>query len=158
MLELSNQIIKEIQNELMAGTKVIMDTYNLGNSDMIKNSEWKFENYNEESQAFIYYALDYFKWVALGRKPRARKVPVEPLIRWMKKKGIQPRGKQTYNSLAFAIQNGIYKNGIKARNFVDPIVEFSLDTISEYIVTDFTVTVAEEIVKEMERLEIKVKV
>jgi hypothetical protein len=145
MLELTNDIVKEIRNELMAGTKVIMETWKLGDSDMIKDSTWEFED-----NAFIYYALDYFKWVALGRKPRARKVPVEALIKWLKKKGIEPRGKQTYNSLAFAIQNGIYKSGIKARNFVDPIVEFSLDTLSEFIAEEFSILICDELVYELE--------
>lgn len=145
MLELTNDIVKEIRNELMVGTKVIMETWKLGDSDMIKDSTWEFED-----NAFIYYALDYFKWVALGRKPRARKVPVEALIKWLKKKGIEPRGKQTYNSLAFAIQNGIYKSGIKARNFVDPIVEFSLDTLSEFIAEEFSILICDELVYELE--------
>lgn len=145
MLELTNDIVDEILIELLAGTKVIMDTYKLGDSNMIKDSDWEFED-----NAFIFYALDYFKWVALGRKPRARKVPVEAILKWMKRKGIIPKGKQTYNSLAFAIQNGIYKSGIKARNFVDPIVEYSLDTLSEFIAEEFSILIADEIVKELE--------
>jgi hypothetical protein len=152
MLTFTNEILEEITNELMAGTKVIMDQYKLGGSDMIKDASWEFESYQGESNAFIYYALDYFKWVALGRKPRARKVPVEALIKWMKKKGIQPKGRQTYNSVAFAIQNGIYKSGIKARNYVDPIVEFSLNSISEFIVVEFSILAADEIVKAIEQV------
>lgn len=155
MLELSGKIVKEIQNELLAGTEVIMQRYNLGDSNMIKDAQWKFEDYQAESNAFIYYALDYFKWVALGRRPLARKVPIEPLIRWMKRKGIQPRGRQTYNSVAFAIQNAIYKSGIKARNYVDPIVEFSLETISESIVVEFSILAADEIVKAIEEINVK---
>lgn len=153
MLEITNTILTEINNELLTGTKVILDLYKLGDSELIKSIEWTYKD-----EAFILIANDYFKWVDLGRLPKARKVPVEALIKWMKRKNIQPRGNQTYNSLAFAIQNGIYKNGIKARRFVDPIVEFSLDTISEFIVVDFTITAAEEIAKEIEKLELKVKI
>lgn len=153
MLEIDNTILKEINNELLSGTKVIMDLYGLGDSDLEKSLEWLYKD-----DVFVLLANDYFKWLNTGRKPRARKVPIEPLIKWMKKKNIQPRGNQTYNSLAFAIQNGIYKNGIKARKFVDPIVEFSLDAISEFIVVNFSVSIAEDISKELEKLELKVKI
>jgi hypothetical protein len=147
MLELQERIIKEINNELFVGVGVLLEIYKLGNSDLIKSIEWEYRD-----NSFILLANDYFRWVNSGRRPFARKVPVEFLINWIKKKGLQPRGGITINSMAYAIQNGIYKNGIKARNFTEPIIEFSLETISEYILADFTVQIADEIVKEVEKI------
>lgn len=79
----------------------------------------------------------------------ARKVPVEAIIKWMKSKNLRPRYGQTINSLAFAIQNAIYKSGIKAKQMLDPIINVSLDLISEYIAEDLSVSIADAIAEEM---------
>lgn len=64
------------------------------------------------------YMYDYAKYVLSGRKAGAKKVPISVLINWIKAKGIAPKAGQSVNSLAFAIQNGIYKTGIKGRQFI----------------------------------------
>lgn len=52
----------------------------------------------------------YFQYVEEGRKPKTKKVPIEALIEWARKKGIS-----TDNATLFSIQESIYKNGIKPR-------------------------------------------
>jgi hypothetical protein len=137
---ISTQIIKEIT----AASKILMETYKLGNTDLIKSMEWQYkEDY------FMLIANDYFQWVNSGRRPRARKVPVEALIKWMKRKNIVPSKGQTYNGLAFVIQNSIYKVGIKARKFTDPIIGQTLDILENYIADSLSVQIADEIAADM---------
>jgi hypothetical protein len=142
--EIKYDVSKEIINEITAATKILMETYKLGNTDLIKSIEWRYKD-----NMFILIANDYFQWVNSGRRPRARKVPVEALIKWIKKKNLAPSGKMTTNQLAFAIQNSIYKAGIKARKFIDPIINSTLDTLSYYIADDLSVKTAEMIAEEL---------
>jgi len=84
---------------------------------------------------------DYGIYVIKGRKKFARKVPIMPLIEWIKKKGIQGRNTTSgrfisVNSLAYAIQTSIFKNGILGRDFITPAIEGSMD-IAEQMLLDF---------------------
>lgn len=64
---------------------------------------------------------DKYKWVQLGRRKgsgKGTRVPIQALVEWIKKKNIKPRDGKSINSLAWAIQMSIYKEGIK--NAVEP--------------------------------------
>ena len=137
-------INKEILKELTAACDQILIIYKLGKTDLIDSIEWTYKD-----NAWILVANNYFKWVDSGRRPRVKKVPVEALIKWIKKKNIRPRPGQTINSLAFAIQNSIYKIGIKAKKFIDPMIGASLDIISEYISEDLSVQIADQIATDL---------
>lgn len=63
---------------------------------------------------------DYAIYVEAGRKAFSKKVPIAALIRWMKRKNIALGNK---NSVAYAIQQSIYKNGIKPRPFIKNSLE-----------------------------------
>ena len=139
-LDISAELIKE----MTAATKKVVEYNKLGDSSLNDSIEWIFKD-----DVFFLVANDYMKYVERGKKPRARKVPIEPLIKWIKKKQIKPRDGQTINSLAYAIQNGIYKSGIKAKQMFDPIINYSLDVLSEYISESLSISVAEEIAKDM---------
>jgi hypothetical protein len=87
---------------------------------------------------------NYFEYVNLGRRPGVSRVPIKPLLDWIKIKGIVPRqtknpnqsqrgrfakrGKNWQLSLAFAIQKNILKYGIRPANIYDKTLE-SLDEI-----------------------------
>lgn len=137
-------VTTELIQEIIAATKQVMTYYKLGNTQLIESVEWVFKD-----DQFILIANDYFRWVNSGRRPRARKVPVEALLKWMRRKGIRPRPGQTYNSLAFAMQRSIWKSGIKAKNIVDPIINVTLDILAEYIAEDLSVQTADEIAESM---------
>jgi hypothetical protein len=79
----------------------------------------------------------------------AKKIPVEALLKWMKKKNIIPTGRQTYNSLAYTIQNSIYKAGIKIRPFGSLIITASMDLISDKLAEDLLIQITDGIAYEM---------
>jgi hypothetical protein len=66
---------------------------------------------------------EYGQWVQSGRLPGKRKIPVSVIERWItqrKLKGRDKKGKYIKNkSLAFAIQQNIFKFGIRPSNFLD---------------------------------------
>ena len=110
---------------------------------MSKSVEYVYRN-----DSFVLLANDYFQSVAYGRRPRARLVPVEDLIKWMKAKGISPRN-GSYNSVAFSIQQSIFRNGIKARNYINPVLDVSTDIISEDLATTLSEEIATEIANDL---------
>lgn len=142
--------IKRLQrallNELLAATRQIMLMRDVDSrSDLVRSTEWTYEK-----KQFILIANDYFKWVNRGRMPFVRKVPVDALIPWMRKNNIRPSGGQTYTSLAYAIQQSIYMNGIKAKQYSFPIVEESMELIADKIAMDLTVQIMDTLVLTIE--------
>ena len=116
-----------ILEEMTKAVKIVMQQKGIErNSDLIKSTEviWK-------NNAFVMIANDYFEYASGGRRPRARKVPIKDLLSWIKQYGIRPRAGQTTNQLAFAIQQSIYKNGIKKKNYADPVEETLTDLSAE---------------------------
>ena len=113
--------------ELTVATRIVMQKRGIKqNSNLIKSIDW------EKSQnGFVLLANDYFNYASEGRRPNARKVPIKDLLDWMGRYGIRPKAGQTKNQLAFQIQSGIYKNGIKKKNYANPVVEITSEMIAE---------------------------
>jgi len=69
-------------------------------------------------------SLDYLKYLDGGRRAGARKIPVQVILKWIKRKKIRPRNAKgqfksmTLNQLAFVIQRSIYNIGIRPRNII----------------------------------------
>ncbi|WP_299988706.1 hypothetical protein [uncultured Pontibacter sp.] len=82
-------------------------------------------------------------YIEQGRKPLAKKVPIQAIIKWLKRYRILGRDKRSgkyrktsaasINSTAWAIQQSIYKNGIKARPFIQASLDFTEQLISQVI-------------------------
>ena len=74
--------------------------------------------------AVLSYA-DYFPYVNMGRQAGKKMVPIQPILEWIKIRGVrfrneQGRFKKGGNlSMAFAIQRNIFKFGIKPANIYD---------------------------------------
>ena len=130
------KISKALLKELELATEKILAQYKLYDSDLSRSIEYTYKD-----NIFVMLANDYFQYVARGRQPKARKVPVEPLIQWLKRKGIAPKNGD-YNSTAFAIQQAIFKSGIKAKPFVNPIIAADLEIISEDIALELSENIA----------------
>ena len=67
--------------------------------------------------------LDYLKNVNFGRRKGKKKVPLQSLLKWIKEKGVKGRNKKGKfikdTSFAFAIQQNIFKYGIRPANVFD---------------------------------------
>lgn len=74
----------------------------------IENNDWVFD---------LFYN-DYLQYIEEGRKPRARKVPIRPLVDWMKRNLISDDVR-----VAYAIRESIYQLGIPARPLLEPFGE-----------------------------------
>lgn len=135
---------KAMLQELQIATQKILHMYKLGGTALEKSVEFQYKN-----DAFVLMAYDYFYYVSTGRRPLARKVPVEDLIKWIKDKGIRPRAGQTINQLAFAIQSSIYKVGIKAKNYLNPVVEVTSDIVAEDLAIDLAEQIATQLAEEL---------
>jgi len=95
------------------------------NSDLVKSVEWE----DGKSRDSLYmYVNEYYSYLSKGRKPRnPRKVPIDALIRFIKKNNVRSANKTT-NQLAFAMQQSIYLKGIKGKNYVDEVEK----TVADY--------------------------
>lgn len=82
--------------------------------------------------------LYYGDYVEKGRQPGVKRVPVDVLIEWIRDKKINLQG-QDERSVAFRIQNAIFKKGIPTdgdpnkKRFVGRTLEENEDTITEMI-------------------------
>lgn len=116
---IANAVIESIQNELI--------TYGLKDSNIIKNTTYKITEYTIDIEIPFYYVF-----IESGRKPLTKKVPIDILLKWMKRKNIS-----TENNRVWAIQQSIYKNGIKARPFIDKAIANSEQQIEVLLRLDF---------------------
>jgi hypothetical protein len=87
----------------------------------------------DDFELVITYA-DYFKYVNEGRRPERKRVPLSALLQWIKIRGIKGRNKKgrfmSNLSMAFAIQENIYKYGIRPADIYDKGLD-SLEQIFE---------------------------
>jgi len=141
---IEKDLIKEVMREIQTATLAVLSNYKLSGTDLEKSIEWEYKD-----NSFILWANSYFEWVDKGRRPGVKRIPVEAIIKWMKKEGIRPYKSQTYNQAAFHITNAIYKVGIKGRNYKNKITEDSLELISELLAVELSVAIADEIAGEL---------
>ena len=142
MKDLTNQIdttTKALTKELKLASQKVLAKYKLKDSDMSKSIDW---TYDEKNDAFIMLANDYYEWVSTGRKPRARKVPIEDLLPWVKKE----IGSAGAVQIAWRIQQSIYKNGIRGKFYADPVVDTTTEIISEKLATDLSEYICDDLV------------
>jgi hypothetical protein len=124
-----DDIVNEFTNDLEVAVRAVMISKGLSKQDeVVKTIEFK----EQKDGVFVLIANDYYSYVSTGRKPRARKVPIVDLIKWIKEKRIRTGN---INSLAFAIQTSIYKHGIKGKKYADE-VEDTVADVSEIKIAD----------------------
>jgi hypothetical protein len=104
---------------------------------------------------------EYYPWVSEGRsttrrRARVAKVPIDALIEWIKRKGLQPIGRKTINQLAFAIQTSIYKKGlntnrpVQGKGYADKVVNETADFTADKLAGFLAEEIADEMVKALE--------
>jgi len=99
------------------------------NSDLIKSLKVEYNNLS----GLLIYSNSYAENIQKGRKKHSKKIPISFLIEFIKKQGITPKGGKNINSLAYAIQNEIYKNGIKGKNIIKAIEKPAQKTLTPII-------------------------
>jgi len=138
----------ELQSELTLATQKVLEKFKgMEGSDLIKSIEWE---YNQKQGAFEMLALDYYTYVSTGRKPRARKVPIEDLLSWIKRKRISTLGGSP-TATAWKIQRAIYKNGIRGKKYEDPVIDVTTELTSETISEDLSNYIVDDIVLILEQ-------
>lgn len=100
------------------------------NADLVNSVDWDYGR-----NQMLMYVNDYYYYVSKGRKPRAKKIPINALISFIKKNNISST-KYSTNELAWAMQSSIYKAGIKGKNFIE-VVEKSVTDFVEIRLADF---------------------
>lgn len=119
MNDLATQIATEIKKDIIAVWRILMDSEHAIN--VKSNTTLAFSNLDntakveENDFTFNLFYNDYLEYIESGRKPHARKVPIRPLIDWMKRKHISDDIK-----VAYAIRQSIYNLGIPSRPLLEP--------------------------------------
>jgi hypothetical protein len=123
-------MLKTFKRGLIDISKVYYSMRGIPNKTFPKSDLIKEMKIIKKPEGLFIESNDYIRYLDSGRKKRARKVPIDVLITWMKKNDIKPSGKnETLTSVAFKIQNAIYKNGILGRDFIDPSLEVTVDVL-----------------------------
>ncbi len=92
-------------------------------------------------------ANDYYEYLSTGRRAGARKVPINDLIDWIKKKGIAGAN---VNAVAWRIQQSIYRNGIRGKFYSNPVEQNVADMASEQLAEILSEVIADEMVMAFE--------
>lgn len=128
--------LQAIADALVDGIRIALADANLDGTKLQQSIEAEVSN----GDTVTAYMIEYGQWVVSGRRKFAKKVPIAALLDWIKRKGISGRNAKgrfiTHNSLAFAIQNGIYKNGIAGRDFVSPAIGKDFLDLCEKVILD----------------------
>lgn len=142
MNDLANKIAREIMivwRQLMASDYAVnvksnttLEFSRLDTQAKIEKNDWVFD---------LYYN-DYLQYIEEGRKPKARKVPIRPLIDWMKRNLISDDVR-----VAYAIRESIYKLGIPARPLLEPFENMLDERFEEKIFDEIFNTIITELDK-----------
>lgn len=124
MIQLGNLFTRLLADELRKQGKV-------ASGRMIESITPKV-NINATNIELAVFMTDYTKYVASGRKPRTRKVPIAALTQWVIDKSIASNDIEA-RSIAFAIQRKIYMSGIKPTDFVSMVFEATKKEAEEEI-------------------------
>lgn len=142
MNDLANKIAREIMivwRQLMASDYAVnvksnttLEFSRLDTQAKIENNDWVFD---------LYYN-DYLQYIEEGRKPRVTRVPLRPLIDWMKRNLISDDVR-----VAYAIRESIYQLGIPARPLLEPFENMLDKRFEEKIFDEIFNTIITELDK-----------
>lgn len=137
------QILSDLLKDLEKTTKLILSKSGVeSNSDLFKSIKYVSIGNGINMEANYYYP-----YVSQGRRRGVKKVPIKALIEYIKQYNIIPRRGKTINQLAFAIQQSIFKSGIKAKNFDDKIMNAAGDITQTAVADELAVIVADDLVQ-----------
>ena len=121
-----NRLVMEFTKDIMMLVQAVMEGQELVNhkvgrntiigSDIYKNLQVKATN--DGDLVFDILLNDYLTFIESGRRKGAKFPPVEPIVKWARKRGIP-----TDNSTIFLIRRAISRDGIAPRPFMDKVFE-----------------------------------
>lgn len=146
MDNLAQQIAKQITREILIVWRQLMSSdyaVNVKSNTTLEFSRLDTQAKVENSDfQFNLFYNDYLEYIESGRKPKARKVPIRPLVDWMKRNMISDDIR-----VAYAIRESIYQLGIPARNLLEPF-DNMLDERFEIKIYDYIfLTITEKLDK-----------
>ena len=121
-----NKLVMEFTKDIMQLVRAVMEGQELVNhkvgrntiigSDIYNNLQVKATN--DGDLVFDILLNDYLTFIESGRRKGAKFPPVEPIVKWARKRGIP-----TDNSTIFLIRRAISRDGIAPRPFMDKVFE-----------------------------------
>jgi hypothetical protein len=138
MITLDKNIYKQFIVDLNLLVKRIIIEHGIENNSKLVDSI----SFIASDSGLSMLAMDYYTYASTGRKPRARKVPLDDLIIWIKQYGI---GSGNINNIAWAIQQSIFKNGIKPKNYLTSVE----DTVGNVSAEKLALILADLMAEEM---------
>lgn len=145
-----DELQKYIKEEILALFRLILETDQYGVNEKVGKNTLKDSDLhrtaNIQSDRIEDYNLfynDYLEYIESGRKPFARKVPVQALIQWARRKGIPDD-----SSTIYAIRESIYKYGIKARK----ILQYFEQELDELWENDLSNKIFETVTSQLDKI------
>lgn len=96
-------------------------------------SDWDQITITDDGVNFDLEMPEKYWYVVWGRRAGTHKgvrIPIQALIKWIRKKNIQPQDGYTVNQLAWAIQTAIYNNGTKNMVMPRDFIKEGLDKVA----------------------------
>lgn len=148
LMEIS-KIVVEFSKDLMELVRMVMES-NVGintkvgentlvGSDIYKTLSVKATN--DGDLIFDIVLNDYIQFIESGRRKGAKFPPVEPIVRWARKKGIP-----TDNSTIFLIRRAISREGIRPR----PIMAYVFEEVDREWDTNLSDKLFDKIMEEID--------
>lgn len=109
------KVLKTIQDELYILLEYSLKNYQLQDSDLVKNITIQLKD-----NFFTFMLPDYAEYVESGRRANSKMPPNDAIVAWCREKGIP-----TDNSTVWKIRQAIARNGIKARPFIDQLLDLA---------------------------------
>lgn len=127
MEESLDKVIKAIANDILSIARMILESNNLINEKVGRNTiapdselykTLQVKATNDGDIVFDLMLNDYLVFIESGRRAGAKFPPVEPIVKWARKRGIP-----TDNSTIYLIRRAISRDGIRPRPFMSYIFE-----------------------------------
>lgn len=137
--ELGQMMVQDMTNYLLVNKKS-------ASRKLVESINFRIEDGILETINLNIYGEDYGKWVNVGRKKKAKRVPISALIEWATIRGLET-GEKKLRQLAFAIQTNIWKKGIKPTPFIEFTLKRNAQKITDKVAEHQVLFVSNEIDK-----------
>lgn len=162
-----DDIIKQFATDLLNVILIQLEKpYTSESGKRFKGLDNKSNLYNSVQVAYTSFpeikveSLDYLKYLDRGRRAGGKKIPVQIILKWIKRKRIRPRNAKgqfksmTLNQLAYVIQRSIFRIGIRPRNILNNAFKqidelYNNDVVSgiQEIIDQLFININDEVVK-----------